>query len=123
MILVVDDDASVQKILKTVLESHGYQIILANNGREALELLIKREDIKLMLLDLLMPELSGTELLNLLPQHNINIPTIVLTGFIDEMKQIIHAKPLSILTKPFDFDLLIAEIERGLNAEPPEVHT
>lgn len=60
-ILVVDDEADIRRIIRILLESRGYRVLEAPNGRLAVETIRKEPDIDLILLDIIMPELSGIE--------------------------------------------------------------
>lgn len=59
-ILVVDDEEKILSVIKSFLESKGFSVITAENGRKALEI-FNRESISMILLDLMIPELSGEE--------------------------------------------------------------
>lgn len=60
-ILVVDDEADIRRIILILLESRGYRVLEAPNGRLAVETIRKEPDVDLILLDIMMPELSGIE--------------------------------------------------------------
>ena len=60
-ILVVDDEADIRRIIRILLESRGYRVLEAPNGRLAVETIRKEPDVDLILLDIMMPELSGIE--------------------------------------------------------------
>ena len=60
-ILVVDDEADIRLIIRILLESRGYRVLEAPNGRLAVETIRKEPDVDLILLDIMMPELSGIE--------------------------------------------------------------
>lgn len=60
-ILVVDDEADICRIIRILLESRGYRVLEAPNGRLAVETIRKEPDVDLILLDIMMPELSGIE--------------------------------------------------------------
>ena len=60
-ILVVDDEADIRRIIRILLESRGYRVLDAPNGRLAVETIRKEPDVDLILLDIMMPELSGIE--------------------------------------------------------------
>ena len=59
--LVVDDEADIRRIIRILLESRGYRVLEAPNGRLAVETIRKEPDVDLILLDIMMPELSGIE--------------------------------------------------------------
>lgn len=77
-ILVVDDDPDWREYLKTCLEELGYDTVEAASGPEALESLSRGEDYSVMLLDLHMPEMSGEQVLERLP--NGGPPVVFLTS-------------------------------------------
>ena len=91
-ILLVDDDLDLQCLIKMALEIEDYEVLLANNGKEALEMIEAGEgqDIKCVILDLMMPIMGGEEMLSILrskPQFE-KLPVIISTakGFLDEKK-------------------------------------
>lgn len=105
-VLVVEDDADVRGALAELLRDEGYDVLLASNGQEALDVL-GRETPSLLLIDLLMPVMGGIELLKRLrrePAHAC-IPMVVMTGVNDAM---IGVKlDLPVLQKPIDAQSLI----------------
>ena len=86
-ILVVEDESSLRSVLSAKLEAQGYTVLQAANGKRALEL-VQTNDIDLIILDLLMPEMDGTVFANKV--HNElkkSIPTIVLTNLAESSTQ------------------------------------
>jgi DNA-binding NtrC family response regulator len=118
MILVVDDEPDMRKVLSRSLVHHGYRVETASDGAEAYELL-KSPDCKCMLLDINMPRINGVELLLLMQAEDIHVPTIVMAGFDDydeeEMKQ--FANVVTLLPKPFQLDDALDAITK--HALPP----
>ena len=111
-LLVVEDNPSLQNYLKLILEEE-YQIITANNGQEALEIL-KEKTIDLIVSDIMMPIMDGYELLNHLKENNQyrQIPVIMLTAKADKEDKL-NALRIGVddyLLKPFDEDELLARI-------------
>ena len=82
-VAIIEDEPDAARLLRRILQAHGqYQIFEANNGREGLEL-IRRERPDLILLDLMMPELDGFTLLEILKKEEEdlrNVPVIVVTA-------------------------------------------
>jgi DNA-binding NtrC family response regulator len=113
MILVVDDEPDLRKVLSRSLVHHGYRVETARDGAEAFDLL-KSPDCKCMLLDINMPRINGVELLLLMQAEDIHIPTIVMAGFEDydeeEMKQ--FANVATLLHKPFQLDDALDAIKK-----------
>ena len=116
-ILVVDDNASNRDMLERRLVREGHQIVTAATGTSALEL-VGKETFDLILLDLIMPEVSGFEVLRRLKaaEHSSHIPVIVISALdeLDSVVRCIEAGAEDYLTKPFDPILLRARIGASL---------
>jgi signal transduction histidine kinase len=81
-LLVVEDQAALRRTLKLVLERAGYQVILAEDGQEGLELALERGDqMDLIISDLVMPRMGGVELFQGLKEHNLTLPFIIASGY------------------------------------------
>ena len=78
-ILVVEDDTNINNLLKTALEKAGYQVIQAFSGTEAELVLQMQKSVSLVLLDLMLPGISGEEVLKSIREKG-NLPVIVLTA-------------------------------------------
>ncbi len=116
-ILVVDDEAVNRELLGSILET-SYKIIYANNGEEALEIIEKKGNlISLVLLDILMPGLSGFDVLETMKTKGFlsKIPVIVLTS---EKSAEIHSLELGaadFLTKPYDLpEVILARVSHAI---------
>ncbi len=95
LILVVDDEAMIGELYKTKLELDGYRVNIASNGKEGLASVAK-EKPDLILLDLLMPQMTGVEMLNILktdPQTS-KIPVIIITNLLSKPDDIKKAQAL-----------------------------
>ncbi len=116
-ILVVDDESDVVLIIKTTLQAEGYDVASATNGRDALdEAFETRPD--LIVLDVMMPGMTGFEVLRQLKANETTatVPVLMLTGVSDK-KKIQEALESGIdyyLVKPFDFDDLLGKIKQAL---------
>ncbi len=112
MILVVDDDAQILKFLSTALHDTGYNVVTCEDGGEAYHHL-KSEDCRCMLLDINMPRINGIELLLLMQNEDIHVPTIIMAGFADfeeaELQQFDNVRQL--LRKPFAMRELLEAVE------------
>lgn len=111
-ILVVDDEQSIVTLLQFNLEQSGYSVVVALDGKEALEI-AKREKPDLMILDLMLPELSGLEVCKELRQAKINTPILMLTAKDDELDKIIGLElgADDYLTKPFSPREVVARVK------------
>ena len=85
-VLVVDDDNGIREVIQEALESEGYDTCAASNGKEALKILSWRADIGLVLLDLTMPVMSGSEFIKAVQSDFIlsDTPIVVLSAVADE---------------------------------------
>ena len=116
-ILAVDDETDVLVIIKTALESEGYEVLTAANGFDALA--IAEDSIPdLILLDLMMPEMSGFEVLENLKQSDktMEIPIVILTGVSErlKMKEALDKGIIYYITKPFDYQLLLSKVKLAI---------
>lgn len=115
-ILIVDDSPTLRKVLSFYLEKRGYGCAEAVNGRSALELLA-REHFDLVILDMNMPVMSGSEVLATLREHSDDAPPIlILSG---DKEEETRARSLAMgaqyyMTKPFRPPAVVAMIERIL---------
>lgn len=82
VILLVEDDQNVQSVLKMLLEHLGYQVLLADHGRAAVEIFGRYQDkIALVLSDVRMPEMDGVTLTQILHKQNPAIKVVLMTGY------------------------------------------
>jgi CheY-like chemotaxis protein len=104
-VLVADDEPHIGRIIKMKLEQGPFRVTLAYDGKEALEVLTREGDIGLVLLDLMMPQLSGLDVLARIrgdPRWR-ELPCIILTaaGQEQQHRQAIELGASEFLTKPF----------------------
>ena len=111
MILVVDDDKVLTRLLKTLLEEEGYTVAVAYNGEDAYKHL-RDPACQAILLDIRMPGINGAELLMLMTAESIDIPVIVMAAFPDfdeeEMKQFANVRKF--INKPFYPEEMLAAV-------------
>ena len=113
-VLVVDDDPDIRETLRFVLEDAGYPVYSAENGQEALAILAKAERLPgLILLDLMMPVMSGDEMLKALKQVKAlaQIPVTIVTASGAPMPPLASG----LLKKPVDLDVLLKIVARSCN--------
>jgi len=113
-ILVVEDEAKLARFLELELVHEGYTVTKSGNGREALEIAL-REDHDLILLDIMLPELSGLEVLRRLSREK-TVPVILLTARDAVMDKVsgLDAGAVDYITKPFAIEELLARIRVAL---------
>ncbi len=115
-VLIVDDSKNVVDIIKRELNSKGYKSIIAFDGKRAIET-VKEKNPSLMILDIMLPEIDGYEVLETLYQDNITIPTIIISGAEIDYKRLKSMNGngrLPIMEKPFDNEKLVSKVERML---------
>ena len=120
-ILLIDDCIDMLDLNRMLLETHGYQVYVADSGKEAFRLLREIETPDLILLDFHMPEMNGPEfLVNLdrdCPEVVKRIPIVMMTA-LDSLPDFVHAQYLSKSLEPDEFltavhELLPAAAQRG----------
>lgn len=121
-ILAVDDEADLLLIIKTALFSEGFNVITATNGPDAIAL-ANENPPDLVILDFMMPEMNGLEVLAALRQNAKTelIPAIMLTGLSDRerMKTALESGIEYYMVKPFDFHDLINKVKQALESNLP----
>jgi CheY-like chemotaxis protein len=114
-VLVVEDDTDLRESLSQALQDHGFIVTQAGNGQQALDLLHSGVRPGVILLDLMMPVLSGWQLRDALREDPAlaRIPQLVISAFVDEAEQVVLALPPDdCIRKPFQLRILINAIER-----------
>ncbi|EFD6356431.1 response regulator, partial [Escherichia coli] len=127
-ILVVDDDISHCTILQALLRGWGYNVALANSGRQALEQ-VRERVFDLVLCDVRMAEMDGIATLKEIKALNPAIPVLIMTAYssVETAVEALKTGALDYLIKPLDFDNLQATLEKALahthiiDAETPAV--
>ena len=111
-ILVVDDEARMRKLVKDFLSVKGYKVVEAVDGEEAISLFMEQKDIKLILLDVMMPKMDGFETLKLIRQYS-DLPVIMLTARSEERDELqgFNLGVDEYITKPFSPKILVARVE------------
>lgn len=111
-ILICDDDADIRSALRIYLANEDYNILEAENGEQAIEM-VESENIHLLLMDIMMPVLDGIRALTRLRENNNNIPVILLTAKSQDSDKILglNAGADDYITKPFNPVEVIARVK------------
>jgi len=114
-ILVVDDERSMRELLAIVLRREGYDVLLADTGRAAIETL-EREPVDLLISDIKMPDMSGVDVLRAAKQIDQDILGIMITAFAstDTAVEAMRLGACDYLSKPFDIDLLKMKVREKI---------
>jgi len=117
MVYVIDDDAAVRRGIERLLRVSGYDCRLFESAKEYLENRPEPTSPVCMLLDIRMPEISGTELQQLLKGTENEIPIVFVTGHgdIPTCVKALKAGAVSFLSKPFDEHELLRSVKEALN--------
>ena len=116
-ILVVDDEAPVRELLSGYLKKNGYEVSVAGDSSEAHRLVAEKK-FDLALLDVLLPDSDGLDLLQSIIATRPGLPVIIITGFgSDEalLQEAIHKGAAGFLSKTAPLDQLLMEVQRALN--------
>ena len=122
-ILIVDDNPVNRRILQFHLDGAGFETVSAKGGSEALSVLTSRSDVELMLVDIVMPEMNGWQLIAEVRKHAewAGLPVIVISAYGD-LPAVQKAKDLGItrfVVKPINTDYLLREIRSALREPRP----
>ncbi|MBN1231243.1 MAG: response regulator transcription factor [Anaerolineales bacterium] len=109
-ILVVDDEPRFVRLVDVNLKTEGYQVVVANNGTDGLDLVVK-EKPNLVLLDVMMPEIDGFEVLTRIREFS-NVPVIMLTAKGEEVHRVrgLDLGADDYIVKPFSANELLARV-------------
>ncbi|MFJ8058693.1 HAMP domain-containing protein [Streptomyces sp. NPDC096142] len=120
-VLIVDDDIRNVFALTSVLEQHGLSVLYAENGREGIEVLEQHDDVTVVLMDIMMPEMDGyatTTAIRRMPQF-AGLPIIALTAkaMKGDREKAIESGASDYVTKPVDPDHLLSVMEQWMRPE------
>jgi CheY-like chemotaxis protein len=113
----VEDEEMIALVARAMLEELGFEIILATNGREALERYHAKSDIiRIVVTDLGMPVMDGYELIGELKKICPKVPIVITSGFgdMDILSRVDRSEVLGLLSKPYGFDQLCEVMEHAM---------
>ncbi len=111
-ILVVDDESRMRKLVHDFLEKNNYEVLEAENGEQAVDLFFEKNDIDLIILDVMMPKMDGWQVCKEIRQYS-SVPIIMLTAKSDERDELLGFE-LGVdeyISKPFSPKILVARVE------------
>ena len=120
--MVVDNEPDIVDLTRTVLELGGYNVVTAHSGEECLRLL-EQEEVDLVLLDIMMPGMSGWDVFNRINRKSSNIKVAFLSvlEISDKRKQVLLDEGLAdYIMKPFDKDTLLDRVDRIMQLKERE---
>lgn len=113
-ILMVDDDPDVLELTAELLAEHGYRVLKASQGRDALALVERDADIRLLVTDIVMPGMNGLELAAHAMQQRPDLRVLYVSGYAANWDD--RVPPGKLLAKPWRPVDLVREIEAALSA-------
>lgn len=119
-ILVIEDDHNIRVVIRQALESEGYKVYSAANGRDGLELLKQIDQPNLILLDLMMPLMTGWEFIKAQKKHRLlrDIPVVIVSA--TESIQGTHVPAREIIHKPFEIQELLNVVKKHCDDKTSE---
>jgi CheY-like chemotaxis protein len=120
-VLLVDDEAALRSLGQTILEQHGYRVLLAEDGAEAVEVYRREKDrIDLVVLDLTMPRLSGPDAFRRLLEIEPQVRVLFASGYAAEQAvPARHECILGFISKPYQPEVLIERVAAALEQTGP----
>ena len=111
MVLVVEDEDCLRLLMRKTLEAAGYQVCEADEGFQALSVLLQGRKVDLVLTDIRMPRMDGFELAAHMAALALKMPILFVTGYADEVEP--SALPGPVLCKPFLPEQLVAFVRQA----------
>ncbi|MEO8167438.1 MAG: response regulator [bacterium] len=118
LVLIAEDEPFLRDITKDSLEFHGYKTVTANDGIEALSMYLQhRENVRIVLLDMIMPYMDGPSTIRALEKLNPDVKLIAVSGSTEKFKAAAAAtrRPLRFLPKPYTTDKLLMTLDEVLH--------
>jgi two-component system, cell cycle sensor histidine kinase and response regulator CckA len=115
-LLVVEDAGPLCKLISSMLRKNGYTVLEAGDGAEALAIVAREQGkIDLVLTDVIMPHMDGSELAHRLSQLRPELPVLFMSGYTDDpVVQQLRTRPRSLLRKPFNAQVLVDTVRQAL---------
>lgn len=120
-ILLVEDEQSVRTMVRRMLESNGYRVLDAENGREAMQLMKEnREPIDLLVTDVVMPEIGGSKLAESMRVSLPDLRVLYISGYHTDSKVLAFSPKAteSLLKKPFTTQQLVTAVRQQIDSKP-----
>jgi CheY-like chemotaxis protein len=120
LILVVDDEPSIRSLARDMLEAHGYSVLLAEDGAQAINVYKQHNgDIKLVVLDMIMPKMGGHETFLELKKLNDDVKVLLSTGYSQDGKaqDIMESGVMGFVQKPYRVSTLLSKVRTVLDTQ------
>jgi len=114
-ILVIDDERDICELVQLTLEGIGFEVLVSHSGEAGLELVQARgSEIRLILLDLAMPGMSGVDVLTRVRKEHPDVPVIVMSGYVTDRSEAAAIGASDVLQKPFLLDDVESQVQQAL---------
>jgi CheY-like chemotaxis protein len=120
--MVVDDDPDVREVAVSSLESLGYNMLAAENGAAALDLLARSGPVDLLVVDMAMPGMNGVELIRRARERQADLRAMLVTGYAD-VSAFAPAERDLVLQKPYPLERLAENVTAALRGEVPRLRS
>ncbi|HBQ6621784.1 TPA: response regulator transcription factor [Klebsiella pneumoniae] len=116
VILVVDDDRAMGELLSDVLGAHAFEVLVSQTGNDALATVAQRADIALVLLDMILPDTYGLQVLQQLQRTRPELPVVMLSGLGSESDVVVGLEMGAddYIAKPFSSRVVVARVKAVL---------
>ncbi len=120
-ILIIDDDENITQVVAAILEDKGYQVDVANSGNEAIRK-SEANHYDLMLIDIRLPDMEGTELLTKIHDTTPKVRKIIVTGYptLQNAVSAVNSGADAYIMKPFDVEKMLATVAEQLQKQKQE---
>lgn len=121
-VLIADDDKVLLEAVAFTLQNDGFDVITADDGFQALDIIQKQEPLDLIISDIMMPNMTGLGLLSLLKKFYFDSVPVILMSTLDKKEVILSAMKLGaqdFILKPFNLEELSLRVKRLLEQENP----
>ena len=117
-ILIVEDEPMVRSVAERALSRHGYHVITADNGEDALEVLHSGQQIDLLISDVVMPGMDGPTMVEEARKDRPDLKILFMSGYAEEqLRKSINVDNVSFLPKPFSVQELAEAAKRTMGAK------
>jgi two-component system cell cycle sensor histidine kinase/response regulator CckA len=117
-ILLVEDEPMVRTVAERALTRHGYKVLTANNGEEALEIIDQGEEIALLISDVVMPLMDGPTMVREARKTRPELPILFMSGYAEEqLRNSIDIEKVAFLPKPFSVQELAEAARKAVSKE------